>query len=304
MPATKATIGFRTANPADRIALRGVHLQARLSGMSIRATLEQTFVNLEKHAIEAVYTFPLPEAAAVCGFEVITADRILTGTVEELNAGIEKYEAAVEDGHGAFMMEQERPDVFTVRVGNLKPRQAATLRLTYIAPLDRQDKSIRVALPTTVAPRFTTSTGVDPVEAIIDGDALNPPHVLTVPYGLSMEVDIALGRQVSRVSSPSHRVTIANGEDATTCRVSFAGGVTEMDRDIVLLVDLAASSSRACKLARAKKGSRIWRLLLFRNLTRPIWPSRALRKPFSCSTALAPCRGNQFSRPLRPFRCV
>src|SRR4051812_29545515 len=61
------TIELRTPNPTDRVALRGVRLTGRVAGMSLKATLEQTFVNLEPRAIEAVYTFPLPENAAVCG---------------------------------------------------------------------------------------------------------------------------------------------------------------------------------------------------------------------------------------------
>jgi Ca-activated chloride channel family protein len=251
MQGTKEGIGFRTASAADRVALRGVHLSARLSGMSLRATLEQTFVNLEPHAIEAVYTFPLPEGAAVCGFEVITGDHIFTGTVEELNQGIEQYEQAVSEGHGAFLMEQERPDVFTVRVGNIKPKQAATIRLKYVCPLERVDKSIRVSFPTTLAPRFVA--GSDPIEAAIDGDALNPPHVLCVPYGISMEVDVALGRQVTSARSPSHAISVANGEDGT-CRISFAGGIAEMDRDVVLLLDLAREHQPCVQASRGSEG--------------------------------------------------
>src|SRR5436190_14907650 len=113
-------IALLTTNPADRVALRGVRVLARLAGMSQRTTIEQTFVNAEPHAIEAVYTFPLPESAAVCGFEVVTGDRVLTGKIEESEQAIEQYQEAVDDGHGAFLMEQDRPDVFTVRVGNLK----------------------------------------------------------------------------------------------------------------------------------------------------------------------------------------
>src|SRR4051812_23142118 len=124
---------LRTANPADRIALRGVRLRSRLSGMSQRTTIEQTFVNVEDRSIEAVYTFPLPESAAVCGFEVIMGDRVLTGRIEEAEQAIEQYEEAISDGHGAFVMEQDRPDVFTIRVGNLKPGQATTIRLTYVS---------------------------------------------------------------------------------------------------------------------------------------------------------------------------
>jgi Ca-activated chloride channel homolog len=137
-------IALHTNNPADRVALRGVRVLARLAGMSQRTTVEQTFVNLEHRAVEAVYTFPLPESAAVCGFEVVTADRVLTGRVEEAEQAIEHYERAIEEGRGAFMMEQDRPDVFTVRVGNLRPRQAATIRLTYVCPLEKSDRSIRV----------------------------------------------------------------------------------------------------------------------------------------------------------------
>ena len=52
---------------------------------------------------------------AVCGFEVITGDRVLTGMIDETDNAIEKYESAIADGNAAYMAEQERPDVFSVR---------------------------------------------------------------------------------------------------------------------------------------------------------------------------------------------
>src|SRR5436190_15737339 len=115
-------IALLTTNPADRVALRGVRVLARLAGMSQRTTIEQTFVNIEDRAIEAVYTFPLPENAAVCGFEVVFFDKVFTGVVDETDRAIERYDDAIADGHGAYLLEQHRPDVFTVRVGNLNPR--------------------------------------------------------------------------------------------------------------------------------------------------------------------------------------
>jgi Ca-activated chloride channel homolog len=253
MRGTRMQAELRTTNAADRIALRGVHLHARLSGMSQKTTIEQTFVNLEPRAIEAVYTFPLPDGAAVGGFEVITGDHVLTGVIEESDKAVEQYEAAISEGHGAFIVEQDRPDVFTARVGNLKPRQAATIRLTYLCSLDRVDRSIRVAFPTTIAPRYQTATATDPIEAAIDGDALNPPHVLCVPYGLSMEVDVALGRELARVSSPSHAIEVINGDDGA-CRATFAGGVSEMDRDVVLLLELKREHAPAVQAAPGREG--------------------------------------------------
>lgn len=251
---SRETFALHTANPGDRVALRGVRLVGRLAGMSYQATLEQTFVNLERHAIEAVYTFPLPEGAAVCGFEVITADRVLTGTIEETERAIEKYEDAIAEGHGALMVEQDRPDVFTARVGNLKPRQAATIRLTFVGPLEIADKSIRVAFPTTVAPRFVTDSGVkDPLDAQIDGDALNPPHVLSVPYGLTMKLDVSLGRRVREIASPTHAITVGDEEDKHV--VTFAGGVAEMDRDFVLTIATAKEHRPVAQAAHGPDGA-------------------------------------------------
>src|SRR3954447_11238800 len=149
-------LALHTQNSADRVALRGVRLRGRVAGMSLKAMLEQTFVNLEPRAIEAVYTFPLPEAAAVCGFEVVFFDRVFTGVVDESDRAIERYDDAVAEGHGAYLLEQHRPDVFTVRVGNLEPRQAVTIRLTYVADVDIVDRQVRLAFPTTIAPRYVT----------------------------------------------------------------------------------------------------------------------------------------------------
>src|SRR5687767_8875927 len=161
-------IALRTRIPEQKIALRGVRLRSVVAALAERATVEQTFVNLEAIAIEAIYTFPLPEDAAVCHFEVVTGDRVLTGVVEETEAAIEKYDAAIDRGDAAYLLEQERPDVFTIRVGNINPRQAATVRLTYVRPLKVVDRQIRLAYPTTIAPRYVTATGTnDPLEAQI-----------------------------------------------------------------------------------------------------------------------------------------
>ncbi len=82
----------------QRIALRGIRLTARLAGMSNKTQVEQTFVNQESCDIEVVYTFPLPEDAAVSRFEVLTDDRVLTGKVEDCDKAIDQYEEAITQG--------------------------------------------------------------------------------------------------------------------------------------------------------------------------------------------------------------
>ena len=260
-------IGLHTANPNDRIALKGVRVRSRVLGMTARTQVEQTFVNLEPQAIEAVYTFPLPEGGAVCGFEVVFFDKVFTGVVEEVDKAIEKYDDAIAEGHGAYLLEQNRPDVFTVRVGNLKPRQAVTIRLTYVQDLEVVDRSVRLAFPTTIAPRYVSAAGTDPLDALIDGHALNPPHVLSVPYGLTMELEL-WGHGVTRVSSPSHEIRVedyamakgvvvrmAEGSDRPLL-LTLAGALTEMNRDVVLELELAKEQQPSALSATGDNGER------------------------------------------------
>lgn len=237
MPAAieEKSIGLVTGNVSDQVALRALRLVSRVKGLCAKSTLEQTFVNLEAKAIEAVYTFPLPDGAAVCGFEVVFFDHVFTGVVEETDKAIEQYDNAMATGHGAYLLEQHRPDVFSVRVGNLKPRQAVTIRLTWVQDVQIVEKQIRLAFPTTVSPRYTTNSGTNAIDAAIDGDALNPPHVLNVPYGLSFEIEIDGVLGVEKISSPSHAIEIKEGS-----RVTCRAGVTAADRDIVVLLELAA----------------------------------------------------------------
>ena len=103
-------IALETSLETDRVALRGVRVHSRLAAMSQRTTVEQTFVNLEPRPIEAVYTFPLPDNAAVCHFEVLTGERVLTGAIEEARKAEDLYDEAVSDGHGAMLLEQQRPN--------------------------------------------------------------------------------------------------------------------------------------------------------------------------------------------------
>ena len=240
-------IRLRTTHPDDRVALRGVRIHATLVGLAQRTRIEQTFVNLEPRAIEAAYTFPLPDGAAVCGFEVVTGDRVLTGVVDENDAAVERYEDAIADGDAAYLAEQDRPDVFTVRVGNLKPKQAATVRITTVRPLEVVDGTIRIAFPTTLAPRYATDSGTGPLDAAIDGDALNPPHVLDVPYGLTLTADVDPGRPVRAITSATHPITVDGG------RVTLAAA--DMDREVVISVDLAADVGAHVQVERGPDGA-------------------------------------------------
>lgn len=236
-----------------QVALRGIRVWSRLTSMGQRTIVEQTFINLEPEAIEVTYAFPLPERAAVCGFEVITGERVLTGQIEELEKASELYEEAIGRGDAAYNLREHRPDVFSIDVGNLKPQQMALVRLTYVSELEVVDGSIRLVYPTVVAPRYATATATDPIEALRDAHALNPPHLLSVPYGLSLDVEVSLGRPIRSLASPSHRIVVENRQNHEY-RVTLAGGLSETDREIVLNFDLGEEQEPRAEAVRGSDG--------------------------------------------------
>ena len=243
-----------------RVPLVGVVARAEIRDYACRVSLSQRFRNDEDRPIEAVYKFPLDEGAAVCGFEIEIDGRRITGRVEEREKAFETYDEAMAKGHGAYLLDEERPDVFTVSVGNLPPGKEAVLRLTTVSELALEGDAIRFTLPTTIAPRYAPAEdrkGVGESEA----DRVSPPYALQVPYGLTLEVDVVTSAPVRSVESPSHPIAVTIDGGRATVRLSEREAV--LDRDVVLKIALAETHAPRAVVERTADGQ-AFALLSFR----------------------------------------
>lgn len=232
--ATKETAsGIFVASSQKPLPLMGVKVLAEIRGFSSQVTLQQRFRNAEDVPIEAVYVFPLPEASALFALTVETNGRRITGQVQEREQAFATYDDAIRGGHGAVLVDRERPNVFTVSVGNVLPGQEVTVELRWVAELERSGEAVRFVLPTTVAPRYAPledRLGVSPTPA----EQVNPPISLDVPYGLEFTAWVSHPHGVREIACPSHQVRV-KPEDGGF-RVQLTSPVVAMDRDLVLLV--------------------------------------------------------------------
>jgi len=227
----------------DPIPLKGVRVEGDILGRGARVRILQRFKNEEKKAVEAVYRFPLPDGAAVCGFKARIGKRTVDGKVEEREKAFELYDKALARGHGAYLLDQERPNIFTLSVGNLKPRQEAVGEIEYVTLLDMVDNKVRFHLPTTISPRYVPH-GMPDVDGIPEEDRIHPEYAPDVPYGLTMSLKIHAGDVIEAVESPSHPIKVEMGRRPLA--VSFAAETVKMDRDFVLSVAYKAGTpSRA-----------------------------------------------------------
>ncbi|CAG8833583.1 27_t:CDS:2, partial [Racocetra persica] len=128
-------------NP-NPVPLQNVSVEANIVDMIAETTVCQTYKNVEKDTIEAIYKFPLYEAAAVCGFEAeIDGKKKVKGIVKEAKQAAKEYNEAIEQGHGAYLVEEEHPDIFQCSVGNITPDQTIVIRITYVTELKHDAES-------------------------------------------------------------------------------------------------------------------------------------------------------------------
>ena len=60
----------------------------------------------------------------------------VVGKVKERDEAFATSDDAMSEGHGAFLIDEERPDVFQASVGNLPPGKEVLLKVTYVTELD------------------------------------------------------------------------------------------------------------------------------------------------------------------------
>ncbi len=71
----------QSGKPAGECPLKHTSVKAEVSGFLSRVTVTQQFQNPFTEKIEAVYTFPLPESAAVDDLTMIVGERTIKGKI-------------------------------------------------------------------------------------------------------------------------------------------------------------------------------------------------------------------------------
>ena len=233
----------------EPVPLLGVALGGEVFGAHARLVLRQRYKNREDRPIEAVYTFPIPGDATLTGFAMTCDGRRMEGVVKERDAAFQAYDDAIVAGHGAALLDQERPNVFTASVGNLLPGEETLVEVEYVQRVSVDEGSLRWMIPTLVAPRYIPGTPegdrtahgtIAPTSRVPDADRITPPRVAEVGYGLRLDLVFDLGRAVT-VASPSHAITAVT--EGSRVRVRFAQAEVALDRDVVLMAHGAGTGA-------------------------------------------------------------
>jgi len=185
------------------LPLMAMDVRGRVTGLLVRTAVTQTFTNTHAEPLEATYIFPLPDRFAVSRFRFEVAGQVIEGELKERQRARTEYDRAIQAGHRAAIAEEDRPDVFTLRVGNLMPGEVATVRLDLSGPISLADGEATFRFPLVVAPRYMpgvplertqVGSGTAPdTDAVPDASRITPAVLLPGypnPVRLSLAMDI------------------------------------------------------------------------------------------------------------------
>lgn len=104
--------------------------------------------------------FPLPDTAAVDHLRMKVGDRTITGEIRERAEAKRRYDQAKQEGTRASLVEQERPNVFTVSIANIAPQDRITVEIEYQETVRYDQGVFSLRFPMVVGPRYIPGTPV------------------------------------------------------------------------------------------------------------------------------------------------
>ncbi len=247
--------------------LKHTDVRAEISGFVVRVEVTQKFHNPYEEKIEAVYTFPLSQNAAVDDMLMKVGEREIKGEIKRREEARRIYEAAKEAGHIASLLDQERPNIFTQSVANIMPGESVDVTIRYVEVLKYEDGWFEFSFPTVVGPRYIPGqptsrqpetppqlegkvvevetpegekepkgTGWLPdTDQVPDASRITPP--VTVPgtragHDISISVNLDAGAAVRELDSKQHET--ATERDGDIIKVRLKEKATIPNKDFIL----------------------------------------------------------------------
>lgn len=212
----------------DTLPLRSTRADFTVAGVIARVRLRQVYENRGSTPIEAVYVFPKSTGGAVHAMRLRIGERTLEAKIESRVEARRTYDRAKEDGRQAGLLEQDRPNVLSMRVANIRPGDRIEVEVDYSELMSPTEGTYELVIPSVVGPRFTGESR-EPVSW-----AHNPHLQSPAPAPFTWDVSGKLlgGLPVAAVRSPSHAIS-PRFLDPSTVGIEVddeAGG----DRDFVL----------------------------------------------------------------------
>ena len=203
---------IESGDPAlDQLPLKQTQVEVAISGVIADVVVRQVYENQGKRPIHARYVFPASTRAAVYGMTMTVGDVRIVARIREREKAKAEFESAKREGRSASLLEQSRPNVFTMNVANVLPGDTISVELKYTELLAPQSGVYEFVYPTVVGPRYSEKpeTQVSSADGFVKAAYLHQGQPPTGEFHLTGTVDA--GMPIQELSSPSHQLVSRTG---------------------------------------------------------------------------------------------
>jgi Ca-activated chloride channel family protein len=166
---------FVEGDPAlDLLPLKDTRVEIAISGVIADVSVLQVYKNEGSRPIHARYIFPASTRAAVYGMRMQIGDQVIVAKVKEKEKAKKEFEKAKQTGKSASLLEQSRPNVFSMSVANIIPGDTIQIELRYTELLVPTDGIYELVFPTVVGPRYSAQREAT---ATAEGQRLEIPYL-------------------------------------------------------------------------------------------------------------------------------
>ena len=223
----------------DRLPLKDTRVDVAIAGVIADVTVRQVYENGGTRPIHARYIFPASTRAAVYGMTMTVGDVRTVARIRERKQAAREFEAAKRDGKSASLLEQSRPNVFSMKVANVLPGDTISVELKYTELLVPTDGVYEFVYPTVVGPRYSEQreSQASPGDEFVAAPYTRQGEAPRSEFHLSGVV--STGVTLQELASPSHQLVVRStgpGRSDVTLAESdrFSG-----NRDFILRYRLA-----------------------------------------------------------------
>lgn len=236
----------------EQFPLRSTDVKVNINGMIAEIYVTQTYANNGDTPINARYVFPTATGVAVHGMKMRIGNELITAQIKEKEEAKTEYNEAKSEGKSASLMEQKRPNVFTMDVANIMPGDVVSIELHYTQLITPEEGLYEFVFPTVVGPRYaapTASSTVSDGDSVSDNDNDNDwiasPYLMdgsTPPGDYNITVNLSTGVPISEVTCKTHEIFVQkpNASNAQITLVNpdkYAG-----NRDFILKYRLSGEN--------------------------------------------------------------
>src|SRR5437773_1859146 len=141
----------------ESFPLKSTDVVANISGVIADVTVTQIYENRGATPVHAKYVFPGSTRAAVHGMRIRVRDKAVVAKIQEREKAAQEFAEAKAAGKNAALLEQQRPNVFTMAVAIIMPGVRVEVQMTYSEMLVPEQEIYQFVYPTVVGPRYSNT---------------------------------------------------------------------------------------------------------------------------------------------------